>query len=81
MHGQRSRTVPVICALAICAYFLVLAGQGLRAGFTTDDLVNLTKYWNQPLTALVKANILYFSPAYRPMGAVFYCPLFGAGWI
>ncbi len=68
--------VLVICALVICAYFLALAGHGLSAGFTTDDLVNLTAYWNQPLAALVKANILYFSPAYRPMGALFYRPMF-----
>jgi hypothetical protein len=68
--------VLVICALAICGYFLALAGPGLRAGFTTDDLVNLTAYWNQPLAAIVKANVLYFSSAYRPMGAWFYRPMF-----
>jgi len=66
----------VLCALMICAYFLALAGQGLSAGFTTDDLVNLTTYGNQSAAALTKANILYFSPAYRPMGALFYRPMF-----
>jgi len=68
--------VLVICALVICVYFLALAGQGISAGFTTDDLVNLTAYWNQPLAALVKANVVYFSSAYRPMGALFYRPMF-----
>lgn len=48
--------VLVISALAICAYFLALAGPGLRAGFTTDDLVNLAKYSDQPLAALVKLS-------------------------
>src|SRR5689334_14931604 len=68
--------IPVVCALVICAYFLALAGDGLRAGFTTDDLVNLTAYRYQSPAALVKANVLYFSPAYRPMGALFYSPMF-----
>lgn len=68
--------ISLLCALAICAYFLGLAGEGLSAGFTTDDLVNLTAYWHQSPAALVKANVLYFSPAYRPMGALFYRPLF-----
>lgn len=40
----------VLCALLICAYFLALAG--LTAGFTTDELVNLTTYANQPMAAL-----------------------------
>jgi hypothetical protein len=57
-------------------YFLFLAGQGLGAGFTADDIVNLPTYCNQPLTSLAKANLLYFSPSYRPMGALFYRPLF-----
>ena len=55
---------------------MALAGKGLGAGFTTDDLVNLPTYFNQTPAALVKANILYCSPFYRPMGAVFYRPLF-----
>ena len=58
-------------------YFLVLAGQGLSAGFTTDDVVNLAAYWNQSPAALVKAVVLYFSPSYRPLGGLFfYRPLF-----
>src|SRR5579863_42498 len=70
------RTLFFLCALLICGYFLALAGAGLSAGFTTDDLVNLTAYWKQSPATLVKENILYFSPAYRPMGALFYRPTF-----
>ncbi|HEX4594589.1 MAG TPA: hypothetical protein VH157_09955, partial [Bryobacteraceae bacterium] len=67
----------VLGASVICVYFLALAGQGVSAGFTTDDLVNLSAYWDQSPIALVKAVVLYFSPSYRPLGGlVFYRPLF-----
>jgi len=67
----------LIAVLLITAYFLALAGPGLSAGFTTDDVENLTTYWNQSPAALVKAVVFYFSPSYRPLGGLFfYRPLF-----
>ena len=54
----------------------VLKTPELLAGMWLAFLVNLTAYWNQPLAALVKENVLYFSPAYRPIGALFYQPMF-----
>ena len=67
----------LIAVLLITAYFLALAGQGLSAGFTTDDVENLTTHWNQSPAALVKAVVFYFSPFYRPLdGLFFYRPLF-----
>jgi hypothetical protein len=69
-------TIAVLGALLICVYFLALAGPGLDAGFTTDDIVNLTAYWNQTPATLAKGIVLYFSPAYRPLGGLFYGPLF-----
>ncbi|HXA65741.1 MAG TPA: hypothetical protein VNV82_11345, partial [Bryobacteraceae bacterium] len=67
----------LIAVLLITAYFLALAGQGLSAGFTTDDVENLTTYWNQSPAALLKAVVFYFSPSYRPLGGLFfYRPLF-----
>jgi hypothetical protein len=69
--------LPALGALLIGVYFLALAGPGLGAGFTTDDLVNLSAYQNQSPAALVKAVALYFSPSYRPLGGLFfYRPLF-----
>jgi hypothetical protein len=74
----RPTTLPfVVGSTLIVVYFLVLAGQGLRAGFTTDDLVNLSAYSNQSPAALLEAVVFYFSPAYRPLGGLFfYRPLF-----
>ena len=66
----------ILASLLICVYFLALAGQGLSAGFTTDDLVNLTTYWHQSPATLVKEIVWYFSPSYRPLGGLlFYRPL------
>ena len=67
----------ILALLLIAVYFLLLAGQGLSAGFTTDDVENLTTYWNQFPAALLKAVVLYSSPSYRPLGGLFfYRPLF-----
>ncbi len=59
-------------------YFLFMAGAGLRTGINTDDVGNLNVYAFQPVSEIVTANLLYFSPAYRPAGALFYRPLFAA---
>ena len=79
MEFQRRaiRSGGILAILLVAAYFLFLAGRGLSAGFTTDDVENLTIYWNQSPVALFKAVILYFSPSYRPLGGLFfYRPLF-----
>lgn len=57
-------------------YFLAFTWQGLGAYFNTDDLVNLNIYASQSVGTTLKENLLYFSPAYRPMGGLFYQPLF-----
>jgi len=71
------RSGGILAVLLIAVYFLAMAGQGLSAGFTTDDLVNLAAYSNESPAALLKAVLFYFSPSYRPLGGLFfYRPLF-----
>ena len=36
----------------------------------------MNHYQDQSLTSILKANIAYFSPSYRPLGGIFYRPLF-----
>ncbi len=64
-------------AAAVLIYFLAMADGGLRAGITTDDIYNLSAHCNQTAGAILKSIVLYFSPAYRPLGSLFYCPIFG----
>src|SRR5262249_57442866 len=53
-------------------YFFFLAGPGLRADFTYDDLGNLYFAWIKPLPEWLKANVLFFLPPPRPLGRLFY---------
>jgi hypothetical protein len=52
------------------------AGKGVHAWFTTDDLVNMKHYQEQSIGSIAKANLLFFSPSYRPLGGLFYAPLY-----
>ena len=70
------RLLQVLGALIICGWLFAGAGDGLNASFTTDDLVNMTSYQSRTMLELIEDNVLYFSPSYRPMGALFYRPLF-----
>ncbi len=70
------RILPVTFLLLTSIYFLVMAGPGLRTTLNSDDIVNLNVYVFQPASEIVKDNLLYFSSAYRPAGALFYRPLF-----
>ena len=38
--------------------------------------MNLYGYWSKPLSALVKGNILFWTPYYRPFGGVIYRTFF-----
>lgn len=71
--------VGVLCGLFLCVYFLWLSGQGLQAGFTHDDLMNLFKGVRQlSFWELVRDNLLFFrfSWALRPFGALYYRVVF-----
>jgi hypothetical protein len=56
--------------------FLRFARISLRAGFTSDDMLNLYQAWEKPVLRLLGENLLYFSSGYRPLGALFYRLMF-----
>jgi hypothetical protein len=62
---------------AIAGIPLCLAGAGLGAYFTGDDMMNLYDAWSKPWKEVLLDNLRYYSPAYRPLGALFYRSLFG----
>src|ERR1041384_3394132 len=67
------RRVPAaVVASSIAVYFFFLAGRGLLADFTFDDLGNLYFAWIRPVPELLRANLLFFLPPSRPLGMLFY---------
>ena len=47
----------------------------MRAPFAADDLMNLAEHWRHPWRA-VYGNFLLWHDFYRPMGGLFYVPIF-----
>jgi hypothetical protein len=66
----------VVAFAAIAAWFLYFAHGGLQAGLSGDDLMNLYGYLQKPAPALLSDTLRFWSTAYRPLGALFYVPLY-----
>src|ERR1700678_217772 len=74
--GRGSLLLAILAALFIASFFLFFTWRGLFLYFTGDDLMNLYGYWSKPVSSLVKANIFFWTPYYRPFGGVIYRTLF-----
>jgi hypothetical protein len=64
---------------AIVIYTLALAGEGVRGFFTADDASNLGVnhgLWRTPVWRLVWESAAMITPAYRPVGGLFYRGLY-----
>jgi len=60
-------------------YFAVSSFQGLNAYFTQDDggnLVKMHQYWEHSLLGMLGSALLVATPAYRPLGGVYYFTLY-----
>ena len=63
-------------ALFLAAWFLGLAGGGLFAWFSGDDLMNLYGAWSTPAWRLAADCVAFSSAAFRPLGALWYRAVF-----
>ncbi len=71
----RFRDFPLVAAVAIALYFGSLTAPGFSTLFAPDDFQNMYRYWNPGLGEVIRANLLFVTSFYRPLGAVFYLPL------
>ena len=74
-----SRTLPVLAALFIFCYFLLFSYNGLSAHLSFDDGMNFVAmhhHWEAPLWRNVLDSLKVFTIAPRPLGALFYRPLY-----
>jgi len=62
----------LLCGTATALYFYNGVWSGVHAFFTTDDLANLMDSQRHSVSSLLQACAMYFSPAYRPLGGLFY---------
>ncbi|MGE5207990.1 MAG: hypothetical protein ACM3KL_01525 [Alphaproteobacteria bacterium] len=70
------KTLDAICIAVLVVYFLHFALPARHGGFRDDEMMNLWTYWYvgelQSLMALAK----FWTPYYRPGGALYYLPLY-----
>jgi hypothetical protein len=74
--GESKSLLPVLAGLFIAGLFLFFTWRELLLYYTGDDLMNLYGYWSKPVSELVKANIFFWTPYYRPFGGFIYRTLF-----
>jgi len=64
-------------AIAVILCMFAFAADGLSAYLTGDDLMNTYSYWTRPTIQLIKEGIIFYpAEVFRPLGALYYCPLF-----
>lgn len=73
--GEDRSLLPVLGGLFIAGLFLFFTWRGLLLYYTGDDLMNLYGYWSKPVSLLVKQNIFFWTPSYRPFGGIIYLTL------
>ncbi len=65
-----------ILAAALTVYFLLFNWGSLRVHFALDDLSNIGHYYEYSPFQLVLSNFLPWRGDYRPMGGMFYIPIY-----
>ncbi len=78
MSGRKWRIGAWLVAAAMAVYFWHFAHGALRAHFAVDDPMNLGIYWRRGLGPSLLDVAMLWRTAYRPMGAVFYLPIYDA---
>jgi len=63
-------------ASLLVAYFFYFSWDRLRVPLSSDDLMNLDFYWKRGVGWMLLSQWPLWRGLYRPMGAVFYLPLF-----
>ena len=57
-------------------FFIVFHVRAVEAYFAQDEMMNIFQYWNPPWWKVVLADLAFWSKFVRPMGALYYLPLY-----
>jgi hypothetical protein len=79
IQSNYERSLAVLCAAFILCYFYVFTYDGLHTFFTYDDgmaLIALHQVFETPFYKNLLQVLQVFTKAFRPMGSLFYRPLY-----
>jgi hypothetical protein len=65
-------------AALLLVWFAYFTLDSLGVRFAPDDMMNIAGYWRMKPAMLLSSHVLLWRDFYRPMGGVFYLPLFYA---
>src|SRR6266478_1078097 len=68
--------IDVLCVAVLVIYFLHFALPAIGGNFNDDEMMNMYVYWHLGATKSLWANVLFWTPHYRPGGALYYLPLY-----
>lgn len=66
----------VLPALLLLAIFIGFHVNAWRVYFNSDEPMNIHRVWNPPLWKVGLAHLMFWSDFSRPMGVIYYLPLF-----
>jgi Dolichyl-phosphate-mannose-protein mannosyltransferase len=77
MSNRWKQALPnTIAFLAMLAYFLFFARDGVHAHFAADDMMNIGQPWARGFWTTVGDNLHFWSTAVRPMGGLYYLSIY-----
>ena len=65
-----------VVAASVGAFFFYFAGPALRVRFALDEPMNMYRCWQPGLWQVIWANLTFSNSVIRPMGVLYYLPLF-----
>jgi hypothetical protein len=71
-----SRWPTIAAALAVAVFFISSSWRAVNVHFSSDEMMNIYWYWEPGVWKVTWANILFWHRIIRPMGGVYYLPLF-----
>ena len=70
------RLAAAAAALAVAVFFLGMSWRAVYVHLSSDEMMNIYWYWEPGAWKVMWANVLFWRKIMRPMGGLYYLPLF-----
>jgi hypothetical protein len=66
----------VLAALIVATFFIGMSWRAVYVHLSSDEMMNIYWYWEPGAWRVIWANLLFWRKLMRPMGGLYYLPLF-----
>jgi len=74
--ARGSRGAEVVAVMTVAIFFLRVSWRAIYVHLSSDEMMNIYWYWEPGAWKVVLANVLLWRKIIRPMGGLYYLPLF-----